>query len=410
MNKYLFYISLLLINMTACSTNSRTEQSSAGQVNVSAVKHKMHTHNKLDGVISVDIVNNNNELHLLTGNQQHGQKSLWYQKSADGGEHWSTAVKILNEDNLAVRMSRGNDAQITAQGNTIVVSWTQYDPKSRFHAGIMQAARSTDGGLHWQYSIAPPDWNKGSHGFIDMSADKYAMHAVWLDSRQEKSAISATQGLRYATSTNAGLSWQRNITLDPTSCSCCWNTVKSDTEGNAYVLYRNKQPSDMSIGVMNKQQQWQDLNHVGAFNWQFDGCPHIGGGLDFQNTAGKKRLHSVVGTGHPDHLGVYYLYSDDAGKNWSKPLPLGTESAIHADIAAHDDGRVVAVWDMMTENGLEVFMAESKDQGNNWSIFKQISTPNLRASHPRIVKTKKGFFVLWTESNGQQLILKSTII
>ncbi|MFK5948930.1 MAG: sialidase family protein [Methylococcales bacterium] len=410
MNKHLLYISLILLNITACTINSNSKVATAEQVKVTPTIQKKHVHNTPDGVISVDIVNNNNQLHLLTGKVQHGKKSLWYQKSRDGGKTWSKAVNILNQDNLAVRVSRGNDAQITAQGNTIVVTWSKYDPKSRFHAGPMQAARSTDGGEHWQYSVAPPDWTKGPHGFTDMSADKYAMHAVWLDSRVLTKGAKPTQGLRYAKSIDGGLSWQSNITLDPFSCSCCWNTVKSDSEGNAYVLYRNKQPSDMSIGLVNTQQQWQYLNHVGAFNWQFDGCPHIGGGLDFQNTLGKKRIHSVVGTGHPDHLGVYYLYSDDAGKSWSKPLSLGTESAIHADIAAHDDGRVVAVWDMMTENGLEVFMAKSSDQGNNWSVYKQISTPNLRASHPRIVKTKKGFFAVWTETKGQQLILKSIII
>jgi len=410
MKKQLFFIPLLLINFTACSINPKTEVSAAQHAKAPTSKHKKHGHKKSnDGVISVDIVNSNNRLHLLTGKLLQGKKTLWYQNSNDGGKSWSSAVKVLNEDNIAVKMTRGNDAQIAAQGDNIVITWTKYDPKSRFKAGAMQAARSTDGGLHWQYSAAPPDWKKGPHGFIDMAADNHAMHAVWLDSRVKNPGIKATQGLRYSISTDGGLSWQSNKTLDSVSCSCCWNTVKTDADGKAYVLYRDKQPSDMSIGVINNQQQWHYLSHVGAFNWQFDGCPHIGGSVDFQNAAGNKRMHSVVGTGHPDHLGVHYLYSDDGGKNWSTPLPLGTESAIHADIAAHDNGWVIAIWDMMTENGLVVFKAESKNRGKNWSASEQISTTNMRASHPRIVKTKKGFFAVWTESNGQETTLATQV-
>ncbi len=410
MKKQFIYILLTLI-INACSVSPNAEIS-VSQHAISASKQPLKNRHKksTEGIISVDIVNSNNRLHLLTGRLKRGQKTLWYQNSNDGGKSWSSAIKILNDDNLAIKMSRGNDAQITAQGNIIVITWTKYDPKSRFKAGTMQAARSTDDGQHWQYSAAPPDWKKGPHGYIDMTADDFAIHVVWLDSRVKTSEIKATQGLRYAKSTDSGLSWQSNKTLDSVSCSCCWNTVKTDTTGTPYVLYRDRQPSDMSLGIINKQQQWHYLNHVGAFNWQFDGCPHIGGGLDFQNTAGNKRIHAIVGTGQQNHLGVHYLYSSDAGKNWSTPMQLGSESAIHADIAAHDSGRVVAVWDMITENGLAVFMAESKDQGNKWSTPEQLSKPSRRATHPRIIKTREGFFVLWTENDGKHsMLVKSSL-
>jgi len=409
MNKLSFCISLLLINISACSVTPNTENSNLHVAEVTAEKPQKHRHKKSpEGVISVDIVNNKNQLHLLTGKLKQGQKSLWYQLSKDGGKSWSAESKVLNADKLAIKMTRGNDAQIAVQANNIVVSWTKFDPKARFKAGAMQAARSTDAGKTWQYTNTPPDWKKGPHGYIDMAADEHAMHAVWLDSRFGSTGINATQGIHYAKSIDGGQNWQSNKTLDKISCSCCWNTVKTDFDGNPYVLYRDKQPSDFSIGVI--KQQWQRLNHVGAFNWQFDGCPHIGAGLDFQNTAGHKRTHAIVGTGHLDHLGVHYLYSDDAGKNWSKAMQLGTESAIHADIAAHDNGRVVAVWDMMTADGLAIFSAESKDQGNNWSDAIQISKPKIRATHPRIVKTRQGFLALWTENDGQQLLLTTLLI
>ncbi|MEE9397056.1 MAG: sialidase family protein [Methylococcales bacterium] len=410
MKKNYFYLLPLLIGLNVgCSMHQSTETVVSPQAEktiTTQVKPRKHQRNGLpEGVISVDIVNQNNRLYLLTGKRQKGMTTLLYQYSDDGGKSWSPERKILNNDNLPAKIVRGNDAQIVAQDDIIIVSWMKYVEGARFNAGPMQVARSADGGQTWQDATTPPDWEKGPHGYIDMAADDHVMHAVWLDSRTGRVDVEASQGLRYSHSTDGGIHWETNKTLDKVSCSCCWNTIKMDYEGNAYVLYRDKQPSDLSIGVINHQQQWQRLNHVGAFNWQFDGCPHIGGSLDFQNTAGKKRLHAVVGTGHSEHLGVHYLYSDDAGKNWSSTTRLGDESAIHSDIAAHENGRVVAVWDMMGENTLAIFTAESKDQGVSWSSPKQISTVGTRATHPRIVKTENGFLALWTENDGQQQIL-----
>ena len=414
MKKHLLTLSLILISLAACSTATSPAISGSEQakkIPTTQVKSNKRRHGSIpEGVISVDIVNQNNRLHLLTGKHHQGHKSLWYQFSDDGGLSWISAVKILNNDNIAAKITRGSDAQIAAQGDTIVVAWTKFDSSSRFNAGVMLAARSTDNGQNWEYAETPPDWEKGAHGYIDMAADEHAMHAVWLDSRNGKKDVNASQGLRYARSTDRGLSWKTNKTLDDLSCSCCWNTIKTNPANDAYVLYRDKQPSDLSVGVIDQQQQWKRLNHVGAFNWQFDGCPHIGGGLDFQNITGKMRMHAIVGTGHEEHLGIHYLYSDDSGNNWSSARQLGNESAIHSDIASHDNGRVVAVWDMMTEEGLAIFSADSADQGLSWSVPSQISMRKIRATHPKIVKTKSGFLVVWTENDGYKQTLATRIL
>ncbi len=409
MNKHFNFLCIATLAglMTACSTISAKQQT--GQ-QTSATSQPAHAkplakrrHGLPEGVISLDIVKYKKRLHLLTGKHKQGLKTLWYQYSDDDGQSWSTASKLLNDDKLPAKMVRGNDAQISAQGDTLVVTWMKYVEGVRFNAGPMLSARSTDNGVSWQYSAIPADWKTGPHGYIDLAADDHALHAVWLDSRSGRSGVKASQALHYARSIDGGISWQRNATLDPLTCSCCWNTLKTDSEGNVYVLYRDKQPSDLAIGVINRQQHWQRLNHVGAFNWQFEGCPHIGGGIDFQTVGGKKRLHAVVGTGHEQHLGIHYLYSDDAGKNWSNATQLGDESALHADIAAHDNGRVIVTWDMRSEEGqLAVFIAESDDHGRQWSQPRQISKPDRRASHPRIVKTERGFLTLWTEHDGHQ--------
>ena len=409
MKKYLALALLLTCPLTFAAEHDSHRALNDSSKKAKAKHIKRMKRPQISGAFSVDLINNNGRVHLLTGMQKSEEKSLWYRYSDDGGLHWSTDSRVLNTDNLAIRASRGNDAQVVAQGDNVVVTWTLFDPTARFNSGPMQAARSVDGGKSWHTTATPPDWEKGPHGFTDMVADDQYMHAVWLDSRPINKQKKGQQGVRYARSSDGGLSWQQNLTVDSYSCSCCWNTITTDNEENTYILYRDKNPSDFSIGLINGQQQWQYLNRVGDFNWQFDGCPHIGGGLAFQKHLGGQRLHSVVGTAHPKHLGVYYLHSDDKGKTWSPAKALGDESAIHSDIAAHENGRVIAVWDMMGDAGLATFFAESKDHGKSWSSTQKLSEKNMRASHPRIVKTMKGFLVVWTESNGQQqnLVMKA---
>ncbi len=410
MKKSTFFTALVLAGLNvSCSTQNNTQDPPGAQVATVATAHPaqgMRHHQLPEGVISVDIVSDRGRLHLLTGKHVQGQKTLWHQLSDDGGEHWTTAVKILDAGSIAANMVRGNDAQIAAQGENIVVTWMSYVAGARFNAGPMQAARSGDSGATWQFAATPPDWKKGPHGYIDMTSDANALHAVWLDSRRGPSEVSAAQALHYARSVDGGLNWQQNLTLDDLTCSCCWNTVKSDKDGNVYVLYRDKQPSDMALGVVDRRQQWQRLSRVGAFDWQFDGCPHIGGGMDFQHTAGATTIHAVVGSGQEQHAGVHYLYSTDGGKTWSDPVPLGDESALHADLAAQDNGRIVAVWDMLGDDGLAVFAAESPSSDKkNWSSPLQLSKRGTRASHPRIVKTEQGFLALWTEHDGHRQTL-----
>jgi len=392
------FFSALLIS---CSTPQKQEQQLssievASTNKTSAPKH-VHRHRKLpNGTLSLDIVNYDNKLHLLTGTHQNGEKALWYQYSSNQGIDWSTPVNINSTTHIDANLSPGNPARLAVQRNNIVVIWASRVEGAPHNAGPMQAVRSSDNGKSWQKSPIPADWTAGSHAFFAMDGNDVRISAVWLDSRNGHSSVNGSQGMRYSQSTDGGQSWSTNQTLDNITCACCWNTAKFDAKNNLYVLYRDNEPTDMALGMVNPDQQWQRLSTVGAFDWDFPGCPHIGGGLAFQNN--DQLVHSVVGSGHEKHLGVHYLRSNNHGKNWSQPIQLGDETAVHADVAAHKDGRVVAVWDMLTEDGLSIFYAKSKNNGKQWSSPVRLSKAGMRATHPRIISNNSGFLALWVES------------
>lgn len=90
------------------------------------------------------------------------------------------------------------------------------------------------------------------------------------------------QSLRYARSIDNGENWKTPIKLDDSSCSCCWNTLAVSQNDELHVLYRDMNPRDMTmLSSSDNGITWKNKRTVGEFNWHFDGCPHVGGGIAF---------------------------------------------------------------------------------------------------------------------------------
>ena len=353
------------------------------------------------GVVSVDIINSDGRLYLLTLINRSDGQALTIRYSLDGGGIWTKEQQIPIPKGAGAQVSRGSDARISKIGNTLLVMWMSHVDGAPHGAGPMITMRSSDDGKTWAPSTIAADWPQGPHGFMSLTAERKLLHAAWLDSRDGKPAGPGSQGLRYALSTDEGASWSKNLTLDESACACCWTTMRSDEDGNVYILYRDKQPSDMAIGVIDaKQHNWTRLSTVGAFGWDFPGCPHIGGSLAFSGHGKSKEIHAIVGTRKKESMGIYHLRSMDGGRNWSAPVRLGDESATHADIAANKRSGIAAVWDMTDpeagDGSLAIYGATSQ-LGAKWSDKMRLSAVGYSSSHPRIIATSKGFLAIWTE-------------
>jgi hypothetical protein len=355
--------------------------------------HDMHGELSLSGVTSLDMKYVDGTVHLLQGKEDNGQHSIWYQSSSDQGATWSKAVNVNLKNKDVAKFKRGNDARLAVQGDNIVAVWMTDVEGVPYNAGPMMAMRSSDRGKTWQQATMPADW-QGAHGFFAMDGNNDSINLVWLDSREQK--LKDSQGLRFSQTRDGGVTWSTNQTLDDITCACCWNTARFDNDGLFYVVYRDKKPSDMAIGRVDKQLNWQRLSTVGKFDWDFEGCPHIGAGLAIDPKT--HQFHATVSTGETDKVGLYYLNSDDKGEHWSTPIKLGNDGAIHSDIAISTTGVLVAVWDQLSENGLQIFYAKSDDHGQTWSEPTALSNVALNATHPQVIATDDKVLVLWTES------------
>ena len=349
-----------------------------------------------NNVTSVDIKYIDDSVHLLLGKKIKNKDSLWYQSSVDQGESWSKPVNITRGLDITARVVRGNDARLAVQGNHLVAVWGSRIEDGKHNAGPMIVMISEDKGESWERIDSPADWH-GAHGFFAMDADADTISLTWLDSRTKKGK-GATQGLRYSNSVDGGLTWSTNLTLDERSCACCWNTAKYH-DGLFYVFYRDKDPSDMTLGRVDSEQGWEQLSTVGNFNWDFQGCPHIGGSIAFDDE--RDLIHSTVGTGHTKHSGTYYLNSIDNGQSWSEPLRLGEDTAVHSDLSVSSGGEVLATWDSITATGFQIAYSQSINQGKSWTKTVIASEEGIRATHPRVVAMTNKFLLLWTEGKAK---------
>ncbi len=344
------------------------------------------------GVESLDVVVDGQAIHLLLANYDTNSKSpaLLHTRSTDGGGTWSAPVRVDGRGIPPKSPHRGMDAQLAAHGPKLIALWGTAGT-GLFGSGPIATARSEDGGATWMPGPNPADDGLTTgHGFVDIAADSSGtFHLVWLDSRDGK------QGLRYAQSKDAGQSWSKNATLKSDTCECCWNTLALGADGSVHALFRDKNPRDMAvISSANGGSRWSEPAKVGRFNWEFAGCPHVGGGLARRGSA----MHALVWTGATGHGGAYHLVSGDQGQSWSAPQRLGDSDARRGDIASAGPSSLAAVWDRVGDGESTVLGATSTDGGKSWSVAKQLSPKGVNAAYPRVVALAGSYRVFWTES------------
>tara|TARA_B100000029_G_C17559692_1_gene952889 strand:- start:179 stop:1396 length:1218 start_codon:yes stop_codon:yes gene_type:complete len=344
-----------------------------------------------NGTASIDVFAQGLVLDLLTAERDDGDLTLHHRRSLDGGQTWGAARVIDTSLKPISLASRGNEPQIVAHDEHVVVHWSTKG-NARFGAGPMVTAISDDAGKNWRLGSNPvSDDFSGAQNFADMTADeKGTFYVAWIGSHDGP----AGRALEVSRSTDFGKNWEQYQIVDTSSCACCWNKMITSGEGQVRVLYRDHGIRDMALASTdNAGESWSLNGTVGEFDWEFEGCPHVGGGIAAVTDAeGHEELHALVWTGHAERHGLYWVKSTNDLSTWSDPRPIGGERARHADLGVNDQ-TVVATWD----EGRGIWISLGRDFGSRWSEPRRISRENYVASHPLIVQTGNISRIFWTE-------------
>ena len=353
-------------------------------------RKRSHGASEASGTVSLDLYTQGPVADVITTAKAAAGLELRHQRSRDGGRTWSppSALPVRSEDIKGAH--RGNDPQVAAYKDHVVAVWTQ-PGTSPFGSGPLATALSANGGRTWTVGPNPADdGSTGGHGYADLLADADGtFFLVWLDGRD------GGQGLRGATSRDFGKTWSANTTMDDRTCECCWNRLASSEAGRAWVLYRDKDPRDLVVAASaDAGRTWSRRGTAGVFDWKFEGCPHVGGGI----AAGSGGLHALSWTGVDGKAGLYALRSGDSGATWSAPVRMGTETAHRGDLAAAGSA-LAAVWDDPVAAKGAILGATSSDGGRTWTAPRTLTSADSKASHPVVAAVGPGrFLAAWTET------------
>ncbi len=353
-----------------------------------------HAHPAIRGTAAMDVIADPTQAQvvdvLLTESDAKGVAKFIHLRSSDGGATWGHR-KEFQAPAPIFSPHRGNDPQIASFGETLVILWTQ-PGTSKYGSGPLGAMRSTDGGRTWKKIAAPPDdGSTDGHGYIDLVTDQHGhFHAVWLDARDQK------QGLRYSRLDAGANRWSKNQTLDASTCECCMNKIYSEGD-RLFVLYRDIQPRDMALVVSaDGGKTWRRESTVGDFQWDFKGCPHVGGALAVAPASAAQAESSkfaLAWTGHDEKAGLYLL---SASPNW-KILEKHDASARWFDIARNSRGQLAYIWGAIEGKTGAILARQSSDGGKSWTPATRISPTKQSALAPIITGTGDGFLVSWIE-------------
>lgn len=351
----------------------------------------------LADIRSVDLTAERHVLHAVFAARlaKDDKPATYYAFSRTDGKDWTRPVRISKADDGPVLSKRGNDVQLAMHGRTMVAIWQQQGELPG--TGPLVLARSEDGGRHWSRGGGPVHGDvMNNQSYPDLAVDQRGnFHLLWLDDREESGN---TQGLRHAVSPDHGQHWRSETTIDLDVCTCCWNRAVVLPDRSLAVLYRGSHPHDMRLAARELTRgTWQVRSAVGPFDWQFEGCPHCGGGLAVQPTPPGADLHSVIWTGKQGSAGLYYLGSTNSGTTWSPPVAVSDAQSREADIAATSHTVVIVFASLTADGATSVMARRSSDRGGHWSEPVALSQPGASVDHPRVTPLARGFLAYWTE-------------
>ncbi len=189
-------------------------------------------------------------------------------------------------------------------------------------------------------------------------------------------------------------------------CSCCRSAVALDVDGLPVVLARFVYPDsirDHGLFKLNADNTTDEPWRVTFDEWKIDGCPTHGPALSI---SGNGRYHMAWFSQGTKQSGLFYAWSDDKGKTFSKPLAIGDSNKLpsRADVLAL--GKQVAIaWKEFDGKTTQIIAIHSEDGGLVWSKPKSLGDTEQASAHPALINDGKKIFLTWnTKHKGFQLL------
>jgi hypothetical protein len=328
--------------------------------------------------------------------------------SNDAGRSFSTPVSVTKE---RLNLDWGPDARpkiaVDAKGG-VVLAFSIFRDKA-FNGQVL-TTRSVDGGE----SFAPPrpiTSSKESQRFeaVGLDADG-SVFAAWLDKRNRVPAQQAGKkydgaGLFFASSKDGGATYSVAQLAADNTCECCRLGLAFAGPGRPVVAFRNIFDGgvrDHAVVTFSDSAIPSEVRRVSKDDWQIAACPHHGPSLAV-SAAGT--YHVTWYTGGKARKGLFYARSQDEGRTFSDPVPIGRadRNPTRPYVLAGPRGTTIA-WKEFDGEKTTVSVMTSHDDGLSWSKPITVAATSDTSDHPLLVSDGQKTYLSWmTKADGYRI-------
>ncbi|MDN5866183.1 MAG: glycoside hydrolase [Candidatus Nitrosocosmicus sp.] len=307
----------------------------------------------------------------------HGFRTLKMAKSFDGGETFTPAVTVANKNDIP--HANAFDSFEIGDDGRIYVGYLSWDAKILNNGTILST-----------------DEKDGAQTGFSVSVD-------------------------------GANSFKPIKILDTHVCPCCHVNVLAGSDGDVYTSWRaifpvapNTDPEAMPVvrDIVVSHSSDNGLTFgppvkVANDSFVFGGCVHVGAPMVMDS---KGNIHIAWYTGAEDHPGIYYAFSTDKAKSFSKPIPVLTGEWIpplRSDLAVDDKDDIWITWEdssgltaldekwMFENTTANIFVGKIAENNNN-TLTKYLPPVNTEnAKLPKIATGNNMIAVLW---NGEDSV------
>ena len=325
--------------------------------------------------------------------------------SSDGGKNFSPPVLVTKQ---RLNLDWGPDARpkiVVDRKGGIALAFSIFRDKA-FNGQVLYT-RSTDGGQSFA-ELRPITSSNESQRFEALALDADgSLVAAWLDKRNRVPAQQGGRkyegaGLFFASSNDGGATYSEARLAHDNTCECCRLGLAFDGPGRPVIVFRNIFEGgvrDHAIMRFADLATPGEVHRVSRDDWQINACPHHGPSLSV-STAGT--YHVTWYTNGKARKGLFYARSEDGGKTFSTPVPVGEPGRNPTRPYVIAGAREAAmVWKEFNGDKTTVSLMTSHDDGKTWSNPKVISGTTDASDHPLLVSDGRKSYLSWmTKADG----------
>lgn len=385
-----------------------------------------------------------NEIYVTYIQTQNDTSNLFFTKSTNDSQNFTVPVRV--NDKVGDVMWDGRvppQIEVTDNG-TIYTLWVSSKDAPGFMYGFrtLKMSQSSDGGETFTSAVnvtnkddAPQakafqTFDISNDGKIYVGSLNYDVQILdngTIISTDEENGTQAS----ISVSSDGGNTFNPSLTIDKFACECCNVNVLAGSNGeDVYASWRDKFPvlpnTDPQVDPVIRDMvvahsadsgiTFNPPNKIANDSFVFGGCVHVGAPMVEDS---KGTIHVVWYTGAEDHPGIYYAYSSDKAKSFSKPVVVLTGEWIpplRSDISVDGNDNIWITWEdsfgltALDENwkfeNTSAIIHLGKIDNNTLVKFPPVNTENGR--EPSIGTGNGLVAVLWNRDDSINLSILRT--